>query len=128
MKISVCCGGHGENNSSAFPGVVTSIVSFLIWACSVCAFVLVSAGRTFYIILLSCLPELLLQHVNTHIMQTPAHTATGITVHVHHTLESSLTQIKPGEKEVIKFFFFLILCRAASDQIYWPRILSLVNV
>lgn len=92
VKISVCCGGHGENNSSAFPGVATSIVSFLIWACSVCAFVLVSAGRT-QIILLSCLPELLLQHVNTHIMETPAHTATGITVHVHHTLESSL--IKP---------------------------------
>lgn len=30
-------------------------------------------------------------------MQTLAHTATGITVHVHHTLESSLTHFKPGE-------------------------------
>lgn len=29
MKISVCYGGHGENNSCAFPGVAASIVSFL---------------------------------------------------------------------------------------------------
>jgi len=120
---SVCCGGHGENNSSAFPGVATSIVSFLIWACSVYAFVLVSAGRTFWIILLSCLPELLIQHVNTHTMQTLAHTATKSTVHVHHTLES-LTYQTYEKNYTHSYYTFTVTAKLSPSRYFTDEYIS----